>query len=318
VNNSAWYGFKLWSPTTRTVRVRFAYRGGSHRYAPKLQIADGPWQPAELVPNELAPTYRLRVGRDTTLVFAQVPVTTADMHTWIDRVAARPEVARRVIGQSVRGRPIHALEIASPSAGPNYVFVIGRQHPPEITGSVALMAFVDELTGTSKLAADFRRRFRVVVVPMLNPDGVESGNWRHNENGVDLNRDWAQFVQPETRATRDEFLRLAPAGSDAAHFAIDFHSTRETVAYTMLDRLVRRRPTLMAKWLASIRATHPEFSFDAAPSDDTNPVSKNWFNRTYGIPSLTFEVGDDVDRSLIRSAGARAAQSLMELLLAEP
>ena len=40
---------------------------------------------------------------------------------------------------------------------------------------------------------------------MPNPDGVDSGYWRHNSNGVDLNRDWIEFTQPETKAIK-QFL----------------------------------------------------------------------------------------------------------------
>ena len=50
-----------------------------------------------------------------------------------------------------------------------------------------------------------KREIRAAVVPLANPDGVEQGHWRHNAQGVDLNRDWDRFQQPETRALRDEF-----------------------------------------------------------------------------------------------------------------
>ena len=39
----------------------------------------------------------------------------------------------------------------------------------------------------------------VIVYPLMNPDGVDEGHWRHNTGGIDLNRDWAHYNQPETR-----------------------------------------------------------------------------------------------------------------------
>ena len=33
----------------------------------------------------------------------------------------------------------------------------------------------------------------------MNPDGVDLGHWRHNANGVDLNRDWSYYNQPEIK-----------------------------------------------------------------------------------------------------------------------
>src|SRR3546814_2301684 len=80
---------------------------------------------------------------------------------------------------------------------------LGRQHPRETTGTQALMGFVDELAADSPLARDFRERTLVIVLPLLNPDGVVEGNWRGNINGQDLNRDWGPFTQSETRAVRD-------------------------------------------------------------------------------------------------------------------
>ena len=84
--------------------------------------------------------------------------------------------------------------------------VFGRQHPPEVTGWLAMKAFVETLNGDSKLAKKFRKKYTTYVVPLMNPDGADLGHWRHNAGGVDLNRDWSQFHHPETQAVRD-FLR---------------------------------------------------------------------------------------------------------------
>src|SRR3546814_5882297 len=94
------------------------------------------------------------------------------------------------------------LALGNPDAR-EVLLVLGRQHPPETTGTQALMGFVDELAADSLLARDFRERTLVIVLPLLNPDGVVEGNWRGNINGQDLNRDWGPFTQSETRAARD-------------------------------------------------------------------------------------------------------------------
>src|SRR3546814_4989853 len=109
---------------------------------------------------------------------------------------------RSVIGASERGRPLQMLALGNPDAREG-LLVRSRQHPPETTGTQALMGFVDELAADSPLARDFRERTLVIVLPLLNPDGVVEGNWRGNINGQDLNRDWGPFTQSETRAARD-------------------------------------------------------------------------------------------------------------------
>ena len=45
----------------------------------------------------------------------------------------------------------------------------------------------------SKDAEPIRRHFVIRIVPMLNPDGVISGNYRVSMSGNDLNR---RYVKP--------------------------------------------------------------------------------------------------------------------------
>ena len=52
------------------------------------------------------------------------------------------------------------------------------------------------MLGDTELAREFRQRFRVIAIPVLNPDGITGGNWRMNLGGVDLNRDWGKFDEP--------------------------------------------------------------------------------------------------------------------------
>jgi len=57
--------------------------------------------------------------------------------------------------------------------------------------------------GDSELAREFRRRFSIIMVPLLNPDGVVLGHWRHNVNGVDLNRDGGLSRNRKHKASLD-------------------------------------------------------------------------------------------------------------------
>jgi hypothetical protein len=47
-------------------------------------------------------------------------------------------------------------------------------------------------------AAGFPRKAPHRAGANANPDGVDKGHWRLNDGGVDLNRDWGPFTQPET------------------------------------------------------------------------------------------------------------------------
>ncbi|HSH45456.1 MAG TPA: M14 family metallopeptidase [Longimicrobiales bacterium] len=321
INNSPWYAFKVWSATPRTIDVQLRYRDGDHRYWPKVRRSDDPWTPLDsaavrVAEDEMQATIRLRVGPDTLWVAGQEMLTSSFFRRWTDSLAALPGASQRQFATSPRRRPLRILEFGDP-ASPRHVVLISRQHPPEVTGTFALLGFVGELMGDTELARRFRQQFRVHVVPLVNPDGVDLGHWRHNTGGVDLNRDWVAFHQPETRAVRDEVRRLIPQPGEDLWFAADFHSTFRDVFYT-LEREFETEPADFAdRWLAHIEASLPHYDVNDAPSDLGTPMSRNWFYREFGAPALIYEVGDNTPRDLIREVAETAARGTMEILLEE-
>ena len=57
---------------------------------------------------------------------------------------------------------------------------------------VRAQGFLRFITGASQEAETLRSRLIFKIVPMLNPDGVISGNYRCSLAGCDLNRRWAE------------------------------------------------------------------------------------------------------------------------------
>ncbi|KCZ87954.1 peptidase M14, carboxypeptidase A [Hyphomonas johnsonii MHS-2] len=212
---------------------------------------------------------------------------------------------------SEAGRDIEALTFGA--EGAPVLVLMGRQHPPEITGALALEAFVGRLLESDPLAVRFRDGFRVAVAPVLNPDGVALGQWRHNTRGVDINRDWGPFTQAETRAARDW---LASLGELAV--AMDFHSTWKDTLYTQPDGADGSRPEFAGA--LSDRLVHS--LGEGAPHRDAshNPdlaTSKTWIHETYKIPALTYEVGDSTPGDETIRIARLAAEETMALLLGE-
>ncbi len=321
INNSPWYAFAIHAVTPRTVWVRLTYREGTHRYHPKVSWDGETWKPLEAdryIPDTTTGTalLRLDVGPDTLWVTAQELITSSDFAEWTQQMAEKPWVTRTVAGTSAWGKPIYQLTIGE--GEPNYVLIISRQHPPEVTGSLALMTFLETLAGDSEQARAFRKRFTVVALPLMNPDGVDEGHWRHNAHGVDLNRDWYAFHQPETRLARDRFLELKRRGNARFFFALDFHSTQRDIFYTFNEDIETRPAGLTKRWLEALHARLPEYPIHEEPGGLGTPVSKNWFYRAFGIPAVTYEVGDEDDREHIRRVATAAAEALMDVLLATP
>ena len=70
----------------------------------------------------------------------------------------------------------------------------------------------------------------------MNPDGVDNGHWRHNANGVDLNRDWTGFNQPETSNIKNFLKKKTKEGYDFT-LGVDFHSTWQDVYIPTIPQL---------------------------------------------------------------------------------
>ena len=322
INNSAWYAFKAWAERPQTVEIRLTYEDGVHRYVPKLSRDGKTWTPLDAASyahdtTDGTATLRLRLGPDTLWVAGQELITSKDFARWMDELARSPYVSQQVIGESRQGRPLRMLTITDAPEPTRYVLVISRQHPPEVTGTHAALPFLETIAGDSDLAWAFRQQFAVLAVPLMNPDGVDNGHWRHNAGGVDLNRDWLHFNQPEARIVSEIFGALKKKPGVKVYFGIDFHSTQEDVFYTLSRDLQTDPPGFIDAWLDAIRAAFPDYYVNDEPYGLGSPVSKNWFYQTFGIPATTYEVGDESDRALIRSLSAGAAEAMMELLLKE-
>jgi protein MpaA len=130
---------------------------------------------------------------------------------------AASQPARHLLGRSVRGRPIEALELRAPHPRAT-ALVVGCIHGDERAGIAVArrVAAGPVLSGTD-----------LWVVPNLNPDGA-AADTRQNAHGVDLNRNfpWAwrplgrrgdqqysgprALSEPESRMARRLILRVRP------------------------------------------------------------------------------------------------------------
>lgn len=319
INNSAWYAFRVSATIKQTLTIHLTYEGGKHRYHPKISSDGSTWKrmTADHYRRDKGKvTLQVDVGPEAVWIAGQEMIGLAELNGWIDEIADLSFVEESVIGHSVAGRPLRQMAIGTGKL--EYaVAIVGRQHPPEVTGTMALMEFVETIVGASDLAEEYRHVFSTIVVPLMNPDGVAAGNWRHNLHGVDLNRDWGPFAQPETRAVRDAILPYQAEATPRLAFFLDFHSTHHDVFYVQTGKGPVWPEGLPQRWLDALAAATPEYKVRCEPNSGTRPLSKVWARRTMEVPAVIYEVGDNTDRELIRRVARNAAVAMMQLLLAE-
>ena len=319
-NLSPWYSFKVLPSQAGTALITLQYFGAPHRYKPKLSIDGITWTTLDetnVIVSEdgMLAEVHVPIVDQPVWVSAQELITPPIYDTWNLGIARNSDAELSVLGHSRNGLPIFKLD-TNPHAS-DVLLILGRQHPPEVSGAVAFFPFAETLLADTELARRFRQKFRIIAVPLINPDGVVAGHWRHNLGDTDLNRDWGPFLQPETQAVKRLLDELDENGSVIRMFA-DFHSTNRNLLYSQSVDYPTDPPGFTPNWLGNAlkRVRHYPFSNEAAAvSEQAN--SKNYMFKRYGIPAVTFEVGDETDRNATRAAAIVFAEELMKLMLAQ-
>jgi len=330
INVSPWYAFKIWTTSPREITVELSYQDSRSRYYPKISTDGVNFKPLDSLyfkavnPGEgefgikAAPEtaeITLKVNSEPVIVSAQELYTSSRVKSWVDSLSQKSFVSNYPIGRTRENRPLHLMEIKEGSQAKKALMVIARQHPPEVTGFLAMKSFIETLTGDSDQAMAFRKEHAVFVAPLMNPDGVDNGHWRHNMGGIDLNRDWQNFNQPETRSVRD-FLRTKDDDYEFV-FGVDFHSTWDDIYYPLDTVVAGPKGKIVFDWIEGISQRLPQKKTNISASDKLEPtmVSRTYFFVNHDMPAIVFELGDDTPRDFLKLKGQVAAEELMRLLM---
>ena len=323
INNSAYYSFKLWSATAKTYYLQFEYpEKYGHRYIPKIKRGAAAWFSSDslnFTRNDNSATLKIAVSKDTVWVSAQESVSSIDTKNWYrELIKGKTYVQEYSAGLSVLKRNLPVLDIYKNSAKNKPIIVLlTRQHPPELTGYFAFQSFLTTILNESKLSQSFLEKYRVIVFPIVNPDGVDLGHWRHNAGGIDTNRDWGKYRQPEIRNLTKYIVKATKKDKSTVVLGIDFHSTQEDMYYTSETRDRTAHPDFIENWFTAIenKLTAYNYKPEQEIANSTQPVSKGWFLRYFKANAITFEVGDETPRDFISAKAIVAAEEMMRLLI---
>ena len=321
INRSAWYGFQIWSDHPQDIEIELTYRDGQHRYIPKISHDAYNWSVIDSSRyfhdrETQSAVIQLSVNELPLWISAQELFTSEQVDEWLDSLSTLSYISVDEVGKSKNGQRLNRILIneTGESIAP-MIIITGRQHPPEVTGSMGQKAFIETILSSDHIAVEFRSLFQVVAYPLINPDGVNYGHWRHNAGGVDLNRDWNDFNQEETRAIRDDLLKLKSLGIQA-YYSLDFHSTSYDVFYTINKDIPTSVPGLTDRWLSGIQSRLPDYEIREEPSGVDPPIAKNWMYKNFNqADGVTFEFADTKPRDEIRDLAEAAALSLMQELI---
>lgn len=182
-----------------------------------------------------------------------------------------------VIGQSVEGRPIHAVTLGD---GPRTVLYLASIHGNEAAGTPLVNRLLANLYRDPGIADGWR----VIVLPVANPDGLAASR-RHNSRDVDLNRNFPA----ENREERERFGEgaLSEPESQALHelileekpdLIVSVHQPLECVDYDGPGA------EEVAERMAAV-CHLPAKKLGARPGS-----LGAWAGETMGIPTITLEL----------------------------
>ena len=321
INSSPWFAFRIWSDDSKQVTITLDYKERKHRYVPKISTDRINWRhlkSSEFTLNEdsTSATFNLQIGKDKLWVAGQELNTSSDIKTWIEELSSSEYATIQSAGKSTLDRNIPVVHFVKGEAkGKKLLVLLSRQHPPEISGYLALKAFMNRISEWDELSTNFLDEYNILMFPLLNPDGVDMGHWRHNAGGIDTNRDWGYYRQPEIKQVTEYIISYVNENKNKVKLGLDFHSTQEDIYYTMDATLKTKIYGFNDKWLAAIDKSLDNYTPNEEASGLEIPISKTWFFREFGAESVTFEFGDETDRNFIKKKGSVAAEEMMKILL---
>lgn len=318
INPSPWFAIRK-SEHSKSIKLELDYKNYKHRYYPKLSKDKKKWTKIDEIFISKKEDGKIVIidflpSNQKEYVASQELITDFWYDEWYNELESSGRVKREIIGFSVLRNPIHMF-FAEKNTNNPYILVLGRQHPPEVTGALAMKSFINELLTENFLTDSFLDRYNILFVPLMNPDGVMNGFWRYNANKKDLNRDWGNFTQPETDAVYKKLIKLS---NKKLVLFIDFHSTFKNIFYisdVLEDSSMKH---FLRDWLGDSRDSLSEinYSYEIINSlNKNNGVSKNYIYNKYKIPSVTYEVSDNENRNIIQQSSSVLATNLMKLLL---
>lgn len=313
INPSPWFAFRVIADEARSATITLDYTDYTHRYVPWVSVNGKDWAQlaadrVQLNDRKTRATLKLDLPKGTTWVAGQPLSPSSDNVEWTRRALRGAGFEEKKYGTSLQDRPLIGFV---GGGGIDAIVVLTRQHPPETSGQEAYRGFVEQLmTRKDDKANRLRARTRIILAPMPNPDGVDGGYWRLNGGGMDLNRDWTNQTQPETRYLAAWIKEQV--GDRKVVSMMDFHSTDKSVIYAPpLDSpspTIGFLPELKAAFDAKL-SNPPVWSYAHNPTGGT---SKGWALEQLKAPGITVELWDQIPTADARALGVAAADALID------
>jgi murein tripeptide amidase MpaA len=329
-----WFYFRVRGGAGRALTLRIvnagasSYPDGWHGYRACVSDDRATWRRADTCYADGILEIRHVAGTDEIWFAFFAPYDLERYGQFLDRAAANPAIAARMIGRSVDGRDIAGLSLGD---GPRQIWLIGRQHSGETMASWWMEGALQRLLdATDPVAGRLRELARIHLVPIVNIDGAARGNLRGNAAGVDLNRQWHS---PDAATAPEVAAVLAAMDETGVDLCLDVHGD-ETIPHVFIDGCdadpaatpaqIDGVATFKAALLRASPAFQTAVGYPVTYGGDTAPgMCSRAVARRFGGVGLTLEMpfrdsleAPDAVHGWSPAASARMGRDCLDALLA--
>lgn len=188
------------------------------------------------------------------------------------------------VGQSVEGRPIYAVEFGD---GSEITLVFGGFHGNEFTAVGLALLLCREMPDLVHLIDGHR----IVIVPILNPDGYIRGT-RANARGVDINRNFPTRNWGDVTLRKRDYPGPTPASEPETRVAVDLiqHYTPAKILSIHDPLYMNNYDGGQSEALARAMAAHNGYPVKGDIGYPTPGSFGTWAGVERVIPMVTLEI----------------------------
>lgn len=226
------------------------------------------------------------ISQNTPLFDETTPSSTAVAVVKEDALPPSPprtEIKKQFFGYSTTGRDIYGYEIGS---GEEVVLLFGAIHGNEKSTTDLLNTFVEEIQANPERVSQSKK---IVVIPLLNPDGYYERSDNLNINSVNLNRnfgtkEWSPYAQGVSAGSEP----FSEKESVVIQEVVETYQPDMMIAFHSQGALVSPEEDLasvaLARWYAGKTgyAYYDEWSYLG--------TATLWFQETLQKPAITVEL----------------------------
>ena len=233
-------------------------------------------------------TYTFGPEENETLFYECHPYVLANWEAFVARHAADIAAGKmkvETLCKSRKGADVPRVRYGCLSGAPKYRFLVTcRHHCSESMASWVVEGIADAFMADDDLGKWLRENVELMCVPMMDYDGVQAGDQGKGRAPHDHNRDYSEFLYPETKALTEWVLGHAGGRLDAF---IDIHCPGVRGQYHEFVYTPRKDPKVYPAtedMFSSLVEKYQEGGLRYKASDDL-PFGKLW-NK-----GMTFEQG---------------------------